>query len=1551
MSVRRRVRSCMRPCIRALSAAFLVFAVVPPRALAAQIAWTTRSDFERNASTTGDAVSLGNLRVSGDDVAGDADNGDSVTLLGPTVRQTLFAGAGSAVALRLNGLPMTTGRNEHGQLGLNHQTTVTAWADTGIGSTDCRFGIGDEHALRADGGLLYVTGGNSHGQLGVGSYSEFKTWVTPGLAATITALAAGRDHSLALGDNGHVYVAGGNARGQIGLGSGVTTQLAWTDSGITSVTAIAAGYEHSVAVKSDGSVWACGANDFGQLGLNDQSDRTSWTSAAATGAVSAACGEHHTLLLHPDGRVSGAGGFQYFELGLGSQASRLTFTDLGLSQITQVAAGRWHSLAVDSARRVWAAGNNSYGQAGRGGHVEVDTWARNDSLTGVTGVAAGDGYSLLLREDGYLYGAGRYDTGQLGFGLDGYFDYADPTMVAESWTRCGQREVAGIASAESGNSIAWKDDGSVWVIGPNGGGQLGVGANTGAYYAVFSRSHAMSGCVEAACGGEWNGGSVGHSLAVRNDGTLWVAGSNSNGQVGLGARSLTTTWTESTLTVSVDVTDVEAGGFHSMALDSAGVLWVAGKNSRGQLGLGDTTERRYFTQSMTSVMDIAAGREWSVALKTDGSVWVCGSNDWYQLGLPGVSDVTTWTQAPGLPVMQSVGTAAFQTAAMEADGPNGTVWLSGYDSWSETTMTASHAEGGFQHWLAMRTDGGVWAIGDNSWDALGATGIDGGVWNRTATGAKMLGTTNGSTMAGGGQWSLYVDSTGLLWGTGDTSKLGLYDGIWTTGGWVPIGVPRMKQPLSYAGAGTLGGTTGLRADSRAAGLGDAAAWTSLQFVYEEPRDGDTLWFQVRTADTTAALSGQSYRGPDIHGPSYYTTGTPEASTTVLPDGRWMTSVKLRGYTDPTYDDVPVSRCIEVWMYMTTRPTFDRTPVLHELRVLTEDPPGLDPGSFAQFRGSDGATVAPADWTNADITLVVPEVGLAAGATTGAVEFEVEATGGGFDGSGIVTRAVSPSGEASLALTGLAHASAWQWRARSVDDLGRRSAWATASAPGGSSFHVDAEAPAGSFHVSDGATMTASRDVTCTLGFSDDTDILSASVRFGGAGAWTALEPHGLPQKVTLPDEDRLWSIECTVADVVGNAATGSIAGGVLLDRAAPTGTVSIEGDATETSKTVVTLGCSATDLTSMQMRFSVEHGAWSAWEAYATSKVVTLPAGDGTKTVDAQFRDQLGHVLEVSDDILLDQVVEMERTAGASRYQTACRISETTFDAADTVVLATGAGFADALSAAGLAGSYDAPLLLTDPRSLPASVSAEIGRLGATKVFVVGGEGAVSASVFGAVDALPSVEASRIAGASRYDTAARVARAIAAHEGGAFCGRAFVARGDNFADALASAPLAYGLAAPVLLVRTSSLPPETADAIEDLGIADVVIAGGFSAVDAGVEAAIDGLLGVNTPVRRAGSSRYDTAAQLASYGVDRGWATWGFVGIATGLNYPDALGGGVACGARGGVMLLTHRDSLSTPARDALRDHRFEIDDVQVFGGAGAVGASTYDAIETAVER
>ncbi len=297
------------------------------------------------------------------------------------------------------------------------------------------------------------------------------------------------------------------------------------------------------------------------------------------------------------------------------------------------------------------------------------------------------------------------------------------------------------------------------------------------------------------------------------------------------------------------------------------------------------------------------------------------------------------------------------------------------------------------------------------------------------------------------------------------------------------------------------------------------------------------------------------------------------------------------------------------------------------------------------------------------------------------------------------------------------------------------------------------------------------------------------------------------------------------------------------------------------------------------------------------------------------------------------------RSAGADRYSTAISLSEGAFAAGSvtTAVVATGQDFPDALSAAGLAGVYHAPVLLTKTASLPTGLVSELDRLGAQNVVIVGGEPAVSPSVAGSlVNAGLSV--SRVSGSNRYATSAAVADRIAALTGPAFGKMAFVARGDMFPDALALAPFAYSQSCPVLLTKTSSLSPECSAVIGRLGVREVYIAGSTAAVSGVVESSLNALPGVTMQVSRlAGANRYETAAVIATRGLDFWWGDAGYVGIATGTNFPDALGGGAVCGSHHGVMLLTDPKSLSAPAASFIAANASAIKRTEVFGAPVAV--------------
>lgn len=92
-------------------------------------------------------------------------------------------------------------------------------------------------------------------------------------------------------------------------------------------------------------------------------------------------------------------------------------------------------------------------------------------------------------------------------------------------------------------------------------------------------------------------------------------------------------------------------------------------------------------------------------------------------------------------------------------------------------------------------------------------------------------------------------------------------------------------------------------------------------------------------------------------------------------------------------------------------------------------------------------------------------------------------------------------------------------------------------------------------------------------------------------------------------------------------------------------------------------------------------------------------------------------------------ITEVQRLAGADRYQTSQQINGEVFTTAAVVYLAVGTGFADALAGAALASKSNAPLFVVTGDCVPSGVLSQIAALGATEVVLLGGTGALSTRV------------------------------------------------------------------------------------------------------------------------------------------------------------------------------------------------------------------------------
>ena len=312
---------------------------------------------------------------------------------------------------------------------------------------------------------------------------------------------------------------------------------------------------------------------------------------------------------------------------------------------------------------------------------------------------------------------------------------------------------------------------------------------------------------------------------------------------------------------------------------------------------------------------------------------------------------------------------------------------------------------------------------------------------------------------------------------------------------------------------------------------------------------------------------------------------------------------------------------------------------------------------------------------------------------------------------------------------------------------------------------------------------------------------------------------------------------------------------------------------------------------------------------------------------------------------------QIVRIGGANRYETAALEACEAYDTADTVILATGADFADALAATALAGALDAPILLTKSAALSSEATAAIFELGADEVIIVGGTSAVSADV---ADALEQMELSvtRLAGATRYETAEQIYiyGLSAGSGGGSVWGDAvIVASGASFPDALSVSSLAYSQAYPIFLAKKDgSLTTTTRSIITVSGADAAIVVGGTSVVSSTSESALASIFGSGGVTRLGGANRYATSLLIADYAVSGGYLSWDGAAVASGSSFPDALAGAAVAGTAGSVMLLVS-DAKASLVAQAVGEQAESISKLYILGGTSAVSEDARAALVEAL--
>ena len=556
-----------------------------------------------------------------------------------TTWKAVAVGNGYTTGIMEDGTLWAWGNNANGRTGLGTMAgNTTTPTQVQPGTTWKAVAAGDNHTLAVmEDGTLWSWGSNAYSQLGLGGLGGGSSPRQIGTESDWVSVAASGGHSLAVREDGSLWAWGNNRQGQIGDGTGggrfdgvgtpahVYPGTAWIS--------VSAGENHTVALRSDNTFWIWGDGRDGQLGVEGYGVREAPTPVKpGTEWQVVSAGQRHTVALRADGTIWAWGYNIRRQLGQGmEQVGTNTPVQVGTdSDWVYVTAGWEYNMAIRADGSLWGWGDGGNGRIGdcetQAAGVGGDRPYPVPVAPGTTWrtVAAGRMHTFGIQTDGTLWAWGSNGQGRLGV-VAGGTQLLVPTQVMPGTTWKAVAAGTNSGTAPVGHSLGIQADGTLWAWGSNQHGRLGDGTET-------NRSPLRIGeatdWVSVAAGDQF-------SVGVRGNGTLWGWGNTTGGRTAVGPSpsnahlALTPRQAPGS-----GWTSVSASRGHSVAIRDDGSLWTWGVNDYWQiLGVTAGSSRdpvRIGTE--TGWSSPTAGGDHSAALRADGSLWVWGSNNEGQFG-------------------------------------------------------------------------------------------------------------------------------------------------------------------------------------------------------------------------------------------------------------------------------------------------------------------------------------------------------------------------------------------------------------------------------------------------------------------------------------------------------------------------------------------------------------------------------------------------------------------------------------------------------------------------------------------------------------------------------------------------------------------------------------------------------------------------------------------------------------------------------------------------------------------------------------------------------
>lgn len=321
-----------------------------------------------------------------------------------------------------------------------------------------------------------------------------------------------------------------------------------------------------------------------------------------------------------------------------------------------VDAGNGHSLILKDDQTVWTVGRNDHGQLGTGNY-ENKSEAYNTGLVNIRVISRGYDHSMAINESGDLFLWGNNRFGQLG--NENLEDVLLPTHYKTNLK---------FSECEGGydHSLLLDVEGKVWAMGYNEHGELGNHTldNSAQLEPVRLESgNQLSNIQKMVTVGS-------HSLVLDSAGFIFSWGPNYYGELGHFKCK------EQTYAAKIDgidkMVDIAVGWGHSIALNRVGEVFAWGAKPETH-NLGDNNTRQFYNEveqitDLPVITKIACGSWHSLAIDATGKVWTWGSNTYGMLGAGNYERQFKPVQMLGVEKAEHIGGGCFQSMVMDSSG-------------------------------------------------------------------------------------------------------------------------------------------------------------------------------------------------------------------------------------------------------------------------------------------------------------------------------------------------------------------------------------------------------------------------------------------------------------------------------------------------------------------------------------------------------------------------------------------------------------------------------------------------------------------------------------------------------------------------------------------------------------------------------------------------------------------------------------------------------------------------------------------------------------------